>query len=209
MRACSDREKEEKAIFILQNAHRLFEQEDYAAITMARIAKESGVAKGTVFNYYPTKEELFLKLAGTYFQQLFDNLTFEIEERINKNTPENLTEILVKVLLNNPSFLKIIPLLNSIIEKNVSVGNLKIFKSQLLENIILGGTLLEKYFPLIPQNQGPRFLIWVYGILIGFINLADPEENAKEIIEQNQMELFHFSLKNEITNILLLIIKGF
>ncbi|WP_336026602.1 TetR/AcrR family transcriptional regulator [Geodermatophilus sp. FMUSA9-8] len=44
---------------IRDHAHRLFDQHGYAAVTMADIARDAGVAIQTIFNNFSSKEELF------------------------------------------------------------------------------------------------------------------------------------------------------
>src|SRR5438105_13779898 len=43
---------------IVKTARRLFQAEGYDKITMQRIVEEVGIAKGTVFYYFETKEDL-------------------------------------------------------------------------------------------------------------------------------------------------------
>lgn len=47
---------------ILNSAEKLFYEYEYAHISMRMIAKDSGIAVGTIYNYYNDKESLFLKL---------------------------------------------------------------------------------------------------------------------------------------------------
>lgn len=56
-----DREREERSREILDAAERLFLQHGFSA-TMDQIATEVGVAKGTLYLYYASKEDLLLKL---------------------------------------------------------------------------------------------------------------------------------------------------
>src|SRR5438477_9368113 len=43
---------------IVATARRLFHTEDYDTITMQRVVEELGIAKGTIFYYFDTKEDL-------------------------------------------------------------------------------------------------------------------------------------------------------
>ena len=45
---------------ILAAALRLFANQTYQAVTMDRVAEAAGVAKGTLYLYFPSKEELYL-----------------------------------------------------------------------------------------------------------------------------------------------------
>lgn len=45
---------------IVESAMRLFSSTGYSAVDMRSVAKDAGVAVGTVYNYYPDKASLFL-----------------------------------------------------------------------------------------------------------------------------------------------------
>ena len=47
---------------LLSAADRLFEQQGYAATTLAQIAEEAGLTKGAVYSNFASKEELFLEM---------------------------------------------------------------------------------------------------------------------------------------------------
>jgi AcrR family transcriptional regulator len=47
---------------LLGAADRLFEQQGYAATTLAQIAEEAGLTKGAVYSNFASKEELFLEM---------------------------------------------------------------------------------------------------------------------------------------------------
>jgi AcrR family transcriptional regulator len=45
---------------ILQAAHRVFAEQGFEHSTMAEIARVAGVAKGTIYLYYPSKQDIYL-----------------------------------------------------------------------------------------------------------------------------------------------------
>src|SRR5262245_61947837 len=51
--------KEQTRQLIAETAWRLFADRGFDDVTVTEIAREAQVAKATVFNYYPTKEDLF------------------------------------------------------------------------------------------------------------------------------------------------------
>lgn len=55
--------REAYRVAILDAARSLFEAQGFRAITMADIARAAGVAKGTLYNYFDSKEEVFAELA--------------------------------------------------------------------------------------------------------------------------------------------------
>ncbi|OWT33031.1 hypothetical protein BGI41_04510 [Methanobrevibacter sp. 87.7] len=62
----------DKEIKILEASITLFSKKGYGATTTASIAEHAGVAKGTLFNYYPNKEYLFNQSLIYVHQDLVD-----------------------------------------------------------------------------------------------------------------------------------------
>lgn len=60
-----------KDILILEAAINQFKSKGFAAVRIADIAKEAGIGKGTVYEYFSSKEELLLK-ACSYFCSTVD-----------------------------------------------------------------------------------------------------------------------------------------
>jgi len=56
---------EDKKAALLQAALKLFTERGFHGTSTAQISKEAGVATGTLFNYFPTKEDL---INGLYFE---------------------------------------------------------------------------------------------------------------------------------------------
>jgi AcrR family transcriptional regulator len=48
---------------ILAGARRCFSEHGYEGATVARLEKAVGLSRGAIFNYFPSKEDLFLELA--------------------------------------------------------------------------------------------------------------------------------------------------
>ena len=68
-----------KKIAILDSARRLLVRRGFQDLTMDDVAREAGVAKGTLFLYYKSKEELF----SAAFGDLADRLGGRIEELLD------------------------------------------------------------------------------------------------------------------------------
>ena len=54
-----ERKKQQTRLHIAQTARRLFGERGFDAVTVAEVARAADVAEKTVFNYFPTKEDLF------------------------------------------------------------------------------------------------------------------------------------------------------
>ncbi len=54
-----ERKKQQTRELIAETAQRLFAERGFDEVTVAEVATAASVSEGTVFNYFPTKEELF------------------------------------------------------------------------------------------------------------------------------------------------------
>lgn len=62
--------REERMELLKETALRLFSSNGYEATSISVIAKEAGISKGLMYNYFESKEELLLSLFDDYFRLL-------------------------------------------------------------------------------------------------------------------------------------------
>lgn len=60
----SEERKTERRDQILEGARRCFAEHGYEGATVTKLEREIGLSRGAIFNYFPSKEELFLELAA-------------------------------------------------------------------------------------------------------------------------------------------------
>jgi AcrR family transcriptional regulator len=67
-----ERKKEQTRRSIAETAWRLFTERGYDRVSVAEIAREAQVAEATVFNYFPTKEDLFYSRLEAFGDELVE-----------------------------------------------------------------------------------------------------------------------------------------
>ncbi|MEW5909185.1 MAG: TetR/AcrR family transcriptional regulator [Thermodesulfobacteriota bacterium] len=81
------KQKEKKERRIAQAALRLFSTKGYRAASVDRIAEEAGVGKGTIYEYYDSKSDIFLAATKEWmmeFQEKFQSRLSEIEDPVEQ-----------------------------------------------------------------------------------------------------------------------------
>ena len=115
-RARSDLDKQSRKAMILSVARQALETNSYEQLTMAHLAKLAGLAKGTLYIYFDTKEELFLDL---YNQVLEDWLDRFVRATNKSQSPSELPAILARISIETELFLPLITKLTAVLEQNV------------------------------------------------------------------------------------------
>ncbi len=82
-----EREKEDLRRKIITAATELFHEENYAGVSMRKIAKRVEYSVGTLYLYYKDKDELFLAVQSAAFEQAFAFM----------NPPVSITDPLVRL----------------------------------------------------------------------------------------------------------------
>src|SRR6266480_4488365 len=67
-----ERKKQQTRDSIAQTARRLFGERGFDAVTVEEVAGEAEVSRKTVFNYFPTKEDLFYSGMELFEARLLD-----------------------------------------------------------------------------------------------------------------------------------------
>jgi AcrR family transcriptional regulator len=106
------RQPDERPGQILDAAVEVFAEKGFSSATMDEIASAAGITKGTIYLYFPSKEELFVTMARRQFERALALLP---EVRLEEATdPEQITRRLGREFLRifmTPEVAKVFPLI--------------------------------------------------------------------------------------------------
>jgi AcrR family transcriptional regulator len=166
LRARSDDDKELRRRAILAAARRLLERAPVGELTVADVAREAGLAKGSVFRYFPTREELVLAVFEEELAAMFAHLGQAIAA-----TPalsgEALARLLAHGLVERPVFLQLATVVHAVLERNISLPAAVRFKTALDGHLQAAGAMLEARWPNLRPGQGARIFLRTHALLIG------------------------------------------
>jgi len=205
-RACSDSAKEERRSAILKAAAHLFSIREYREVSIDDVARGAGLAKGTVYLYFKTKETLFLELCADAFRGWFDALEIEFPKRSAK--PEALASVIASTLRDRPFLRRLIALLHSVFEENVEDEALRDFKLQMLELLSRPAARIEEALGL-KSGHGLRIMLWTHALMVGLAQMTSREESSLRLIKKYpELQILHLNFSEDFEMALAAMLAG-
>lgn len=168
---------------LLNAAAQAFDALDYDAITMASVAGRAGVAKGTAYLYFNTKEELFLAVMQADMVGWFDAFDAFLARPVPADRVAALVEGLAVTLEQRPRLLRLIGLAHAVLERNVNDEVAQRFKRLLAQRVAVSGGAVERWLGWPADGSGSRLLLWSYAAVIGLQQLAEPAAAIRRVID--------------------------
>lgn len=168
LRARSASEKARRRSEILHAAERLWEHSNYADLSMSHVAKEAKLAKGTLYLYFDTKEELFLALLS---EKVHDWLT-ELADRLEQQPCHDaaaLAHLFAEVASREAQTRRLMLLLSSV-RGRLSAESLQHFRRDLRQPY-------ERLLTLLPYERSVSYqmLIHAYALVMGWQQVSDDD----------------------------------
>jgi AcrR family transcriptional regulator len=207
-RAIYDDQKEERRQAILDTAGRLFQATSYEAVTMAGVAEAAGVAKGTVFLYFKTKEALFLALLEQQLESWFAAVDAGLIVISGESSIPRVTALLGEQLESRPGLTRLLAILHTLLERNISVEEAQHFKYMLKEHFERTGALLERCLPFLQPGEGAHVLLQCDALVIGFWHLADAAPVVQQVLQRPDLLLFEIRFVSELSTAMQALLYG-
>ena len=113
LRARSPEEREERRELILDAAEELITDQGFETVSMNSVAARSGLAKGTLYLYFQTREEVFLALHARHRELWMADMLAGLAEG------QKLVPLVAGLAREHPVFLMLNARLGPVIEQNL------------------------------------------------------------------------------------------
>ncbi|HEU0016422.1 MAG TPA: TetR family transcriptional regulator [Longimicrobium sp.] len=208
-RARSREAKNERYDAILDAALAMYERNpSFEAFTMAGLAGEVGLAKGTLYLYFRTKEAVFLGLLYDLFGAWFEDLDARLAQDADEWTPEQAAAELVDSMRGQETLLRLLSILPAIVEQNVELDVALHFKREVMAWAAATGPLLEQRLPFLAAGQGARFLVHLHALVIGVWQLAEPSPVIRQVMERPELAPARVQFGPDLRRLVMLHLKG-
>ncbi len=209
MRARSDEQKSLRRQLLLDVATGLLNRTSYNEINMSTIAKAAGLAKGTIYLYFRSKEELFLAIFEDQLKGWFTEINAGLKGASPKGDIRNIVNLFCKSLLKRPMLTQLLPILHTILEQNIQYDVALRFKRNLLEIVLQTGEMIESNLLFLKAGEGVFVCLRVYAIILGIQQLTNNAPVIKEVIaNEPDMKVFELDFMSELETTIMILLKG-
>ena len=170
-RAVLAEDKQERHHAILDAAERLLLRSPDRVASVAEVADEAGLAKGTVYLYFPSKEELLLAVHERHAEGFFGALV----SRLARGEPLTLDEMMQLTqahFIDPPTFLPLATRCFGIMATEVPHETAAAFQQRMAERMGAAGAGLERHFPELGSGGGVALLRRSFALIVGLWQMS-------------------------------------
>lgn len=210
-RARAPEDKAARRAEILATAARLFDARDgqLGQLTMAALAREAGLAKGTLYLYFQTKEEIFLALVLEELGAWIGALDRALDATGPTSTAEQVAAAVTATLVPRERLLALLGLLHPVLEQNLPAEVIRSFKEQLALLLAEPAARLERRLPALAPGGGVRLVLRLHALVVGLQLTTRPPPRVAEVVDAcPHLAAMRLDFEQELRGTLAALLRG-
>lgn len=207
-RARSEEQKEKRLQQIAEAAEKLFKKHNYADITLKMIADQLSFTRANLYKYVHTKEEIFLMIFQHHIHIWVETALQMLPAAELPLSDAEFARRWMEAIATNQMMLKVRPLLNTIIETNVTAEPFVEFKSAIWQDAFRLLPLLQKQLPGLDKAGAKRLFktqMLFAGALFAALEIA---ETHWKLLKACDPELERTDFKTAFQDFMLIQLRG-
>ena len=182
---------------IVGACEQLYQTMSFKDITLKEIGEVTSFSRPSIYNYFQTKEEIFLAL----FEREYVRWNEELTSIFNDNealSSEELAEKIAVSIQNRAQLLKLLSMNNYDMEANSRPERLTSFKKAYGESMRNMRRLLEKFFPQMNEAERQNFIYVFFPFMFGIYPYAEVTDKQRYAMKEAGVD-FTYQTIYEIT----------
>ena len=187
---------------IISACEKLYQTMSFKDITLKEIGSETSFSRPTIYNYFQTKEEIFLAL----YEREYDRWNGELTDILQNNdtlTKEQIAEKIASSIANRQQLLKLLSMNNYDMEANSRSELLTSFKVAYGESMKNVCRILTKFCPEKSVQEIQDFIYVFFPFMFGIYPYTAVTDKQRDAMKQANVDYVYQSIF-EITNTCLL-----
>jgi AcrR family transcriptional regulator len=165
-RAIQAEDKQQRQRAILDAAETLLLRAPERVASVSEVADAAGLAKGTVYLYFPSKEELLLALHERNIDAFFRSLIARLESP-QPLTPRDVFLLARDHIVAPPLFLPLAARCLGLMTQTMPSEAAQAFQARMTDRLLRAGAGLERHFPRLGPGGGVAVLRHSYALIVG------------------------------------------
>ena len=187
---------------IISACEKLYQTMSFKDITLKEIGSETSFSRPTIYNYFQTKEEIFLAL----YEREYNRWNIELTDILENNdtlTKEQIAEKIASSIANRQQLLKLLSMNNYDMEANSRSELLTSFKVAYGESMKNVCRILTKFCPEKSVQEIQDFIYVFFPFMFGIYPYTAVTDKQRDAMKQANVDYVYQSIF-EITNTCLL-----
>ncbi|WP_026656063.1 TetR family transcriptional regulator [Butyrivibrio sp. AE3003] len=183
---------------IISACEKLYQTMSFKDITLKEIGNETSFSRPTIYNYYQTKEEIFLALFEREYVRWNEELLSILKDN-EKLIKEQLAEKLALSIANRKQLLKLLAMNNYDMEENSRPELLTSFKVAYGESIKNVCRILTKFCPEKTVKEIQDFIYVFFPFMFGIYPYTAVTDKQRQAMKEASVDFVYQSIF-ELTN---------
>ena len=172
----------------------LYETVSFKDITIRDIGERTSFTRTSIYNYFQTKEEIFLALLEREYESWGRDLEDIARSHEYNMSADEFADLLSATLEKRGTMLKLLSMNLYDIEGNSRMECLVAFKKAYANALSRVSRCLEKFFPYMTEEDKRKFLYAFFPFLFGIYPYTTATEKQREAMEEARIEYPRYSI---------------
>ena len=168
---------------IIEACARLYETMSFKEITIKEIGAATSFTRTSIYNYFETKEEIFLALLQKEYELWVEAMDAVMAERAAM-TRDELAQTIARTLSDRPRLLRLLSMNLYDMEANSRPERLAEFKVAYGSSLDAVTRMVKKYIPEMDEDARQQFLYAFFPFIYGIYPYTSVTEKQKTAMEQ-------------------------
>ena len=178
---------------IINACEELYRTKSFKEITLKDISEKTTFSRPSIYNYFQTKEEIFLAL----FKREYERWLKDLEEVYVKNDKLEKQEFAKQVALSiekREQLLKLLSMNLYDMEENSRMEQLIDFKKSYGESLKSIKKCLDKFFKNMKEEEKEKFIFSFFPLMYGIYPYTRATDKQKEAMKNAEVPFKFFSI---------------
>lgn len=178
---------------IINACEKLYESNNFKDITIKSIGEETTFSRTSIYNYFQTKEEIFLALLKREYEKWIDDLN-EMYEENSELEKEEFADKLANTVAKRKNLLKLLSMNMYDMEENSRMEELIEFKRAYGIAIKTVRKCVDKFFSKLSNEEKDEFIFLFFPLMYGIYPYAEVTKKQKEAMKKADVPFKYLSI---------------